>query len=96
MKVNQVDRDLIFIADDQEWTDEDVYILENEYNVYYDKGVIAVRKIERDGMNPIIQVSVEDDGFIQFREGHTLEIDSYWVSDLINVLKRVSPESFNN
>ena len=73
-------------AKDQTWTKKDCEKLRKEENIYYNKGCFAVRVIERSGSGFLLQIGVEDDGFISFNE-HSLRFDEYWADDLIDVMK---------
>ncbi len=89
MKIQMIDRDMHIFADNQNWTLKDVETLEKDFNVYYNLGgVMAIRKIERNKHNPLLQIGIEDDGHIAFRENRSVSFDAFWAQDLIKVLNR--------
>lgn len=79
---------LIFSVENQQWEDNDLMVLREKYNVLYNGGIFAIRVIERKGYNPLYQLGMEDDGFLQFGEKNNdgVIFDKLWADDLKAVL----------
>ena len=59
--------------------------IREKYNIIYDgKGCYAVRIIPRDGMAPLFQLMVEDDGGLYSKD---ICFDIYWTDGLIKQLQ---------
>ena len=70
-------------ASEQYWPDEDLEWLK-KHNIYYNKGTFAIKVIDRGKSNPLLQIGIEDDGYLHFKE--SLKFDAGWADDLKNVL----------
>ena len=85
---------LSFVADNQVWTDEDVKILREEYNIFFNKeGVFAIRVIPRKSpYDPLIQICIEDDGiiYVPVETNEKLTFSSSFIPDLIDLLTEVN------
>lgn len=85
---------LSFVADDQVWTDEDVRILREEYNIFFNKeSVFAIKVIPRKSPNdPLIQICIEDDGliYVPVEINEKLTFSSSFIQDLIDLLTEVN------
>lgn len=81
--------DMLIVAEDQLWTSEDCEQLKREENIFYNRGVFAIQKIERMNSNPLLRIAFEDDGRILFNDDHCISFDAGWLGDLLNVLDEV-------
>lgn len=75
-----------FFAPDQVWTDEIIKKIRKEDNVIYHKGVFGIRIIPRNNTNPLFEVLMEDDGYLQ-TANHSILFDAAWSDDFISVLE---------
>lgn len=88
-KRNGYGDDMLIVAEDQSWTSEDCEQLKREENIFYNRGVFAIQKIERIDSNPLLRIAIEDDGHILFNDDHCISFDAGWLGDLLNVLDGV-------
>ena len=90
MRVNKMKDAILFIADNQIWTDEDVKELREKYNIFFNKkGVFAVGvKPRKDEKATLIQVGIEDDGNLLMYNDFTTQLtfDSNWLDNLRDLL----------
>lgn len=56
-----------------------------ELGIIYDKGVTPIRILQRENMNPLVQIGFVDDYKIGF-DDRSLCIDSSWIDSLIDCL----------
>lgn len=76
---------LVESTNNQIWTAEDCKNLRKD-GIIYNNGVAAIKITPRKNSNPLLTISIEDDGLISFHN-NDLSIDAHWAKDMIKTLQ---------
>ncbi|MCR5238096.1 MAG: hypothetical protein K6E34_12945 [Lachnospiraceae bacterium] len=76
-------------APEQQWTDGIIEELKNTYNIIYDRGAFAIRRIPLPKNNMLFELLKEDDGILKsISPDHPVIFNSEFADSLINVLTK--------